>query len=380
MGWNSWPASGAGIGDAAVRDIALALAASGLRDAGYRYVVIGGWQGGRGADGVLRPNGRFPDMRALAAFLHSHGFKFGLSSSPGACAGFEGSFNHEHQDAKMFAAWGVDYLAYDGCGAGEFHPPSGMRAVHQKMAEALRATGRPIVYAIRQPGREDLHEWAAKAGANLWSAVPLAAGTGLSHIESGFRLNGLEKYAGPGRWHDPGLIGTGDSGPAAAGLRARFTLWAMLAAPLFTGAGIRAMSPETRSILLNREVIAVNQDRLGRPGARVALDGPVEVWTRQIGGAIAVAVFNRGGQQAAIKLNWRQIGAGTNPKIRDLWAGRDLPRQPAGHTVDVPPHGAVLLKVTGEGGRSPGAVTDRPDGGTRGSPPAEPKRSSRRAW
>lgn len=349
MGWNSWNAFGAKIDDATVREIADAMVKSGMRDAGYRYLVIDdGWQGRRGSDGMLRLNERFPGMKALAAYVHSRGLKFGISSSPGphTCGGFEGSFNHEQQDAKMFASWGVDYLKYNWCGADESYKPSEMRAAYQKMAEALRATGRPIVYSICQDGRGNVHEWGAKAGGNLWTTTSGIRDTWESMSGAGFRQNGLEKYAGPGHWNDPGMLEIGNGGMNAAESRTHFTLWAMLAAPLLATNDIRAMSEETRSILLNREVIAVNQDKLGRQGARVVQDGNVEVWTKQIDGAIAVAVFNRGEEQAAIRLNWNQVGAGADPKIRDLWAGRDLPRQPGGHTVEVPPHGAVLLRVS----------------------------------
>ncbi len=349
MGWNSWNAFRTKIDDKTIREIAGALVKTGMRDAGYRYLIIDdGWQGRRGEDGVLRPNERFPDMKALADYVRLKGLKFGIYSSPGprTCGGFEGSFNHEEQDARMFAAWGVDYLKYDWCSAGEVYKPSEMRAAYQKMAEALRATKRPVVYAICQYGRENVHEWGPKAGGNLWRTTFDIRDTWQSMSGIGFRQNGLEKYAGPGHWNDPDMLEVGNGGMTATEYRTHFTLWAMLAAPLLAGNDVRSMSEETRSILLNREVIAVNQDKLGRQGARVVQDGSVEVWTRQLSGAMAVAVFNRGENPAAIKLDWRQIGAGPNPKIRDLWAGKDLPRRRGGHTVDVPPHGVVLLRVT----------------------------------
>jgi alpha-galactosidase len=170
MGWNSWNLFAGRIDDKTVREMADALVSSGMRDAGYVYLNIDDtWEGDRDANGVIHTNDKFPDMKALADYVHSKGLKFGIYSSPGpyTCAGYEGSYAHEAQDAKTYAGWGVDYLKYDWCSAARLYPDSAMRAVYQKMADALRATNRPIVYSLWQYGRDDVWKWGANAGGNL---------------------------------------------------------------------------------------------------------------------------------------------------------------------------------------------------------------------
>ena len=167
MGWNSWNLFAERVDDKIVREMADAMVSSGMRDAGYIYLNIDDtWEGDRDANGVIHSNNKFPDMKALADYVHSKGLKFGIYSGPGpyTCAGYEGSYAHEAQDAKTYAAWGVDYLKYDWCSASNLYPDSAMRAVYQKMAEALRATNRPIVYSLCQYGRANVWEWGAEVG------------------------------------------------------------------------------------------------------------------------------------------------------------------------------------------------------------------------
>jgi alpha-galactosidase len=346
MGWNSWNKFGRGISDLIIREIADALVTSGMRDAGYVYVNIDdAWQGTRDDKGNIRPNEKFPDMKALADYVHSRGLKLGIYSSPGprTCAGYEGSYNHEEQDARTFAGWGIDYLKYDWCSAGRVMKPEQMRAAYQKMGEALRATGRPIVYSLCQYGQQNVGEWGAKAGGNLWRTTGDIRDTWESMTAIGFdKQFGWDRYAGPGRWNDPDMLEVGNGGMTTNAYRTHFSLWALLAAPLLAGNDVRAMTPETRSILLNLDVIAVNQDPLGKQATRMFKDGDAEVWVKPLAdGSEAIGLFNRGSE-------FREIGTlvPTPARIRDLWTRREIRIIGEELRLDVPPHGVVLIRAT----------------------------------
>ena len=248
-----------------------------MRDAGYVYVNIDdGWQGERDEHGNLRPNTKFPDMKGLADYLHGRGLKLGIYTSPGpkSCAGFEGSYGHEEQDARTFAEWGVDYLKYDWCSAGLIYDDAEMPAVYLKMAEAIRATGRPMVFSICQYGRADVWKWGADAGGNLWRTTGDIADRWDVMSTIGFAQDELAPFARPGHWNDPDMLEVGNGHMTAAEYRTHMSLWALLAAPLIAGHDVRSSSPETLSVLTNREVIAIDQDPLGRPGRRVVQRGP----------------------------------------------------------------------------------------------------------
>jgi len=346
MGWNSGNKFRRNIDDKTIRAIADAMVASGMRDAGYVYLNIDdSWQGTRDENGNLRPNEKFPDMKALADYVHFRGLKLGLYSSPGpqTCAGFEGSYNHEEQDARTFAAWGIDYLKYDWCSAARVLKPEQMRAAYQKMGQALRATGRPIVYSLCLNGQQNVGEWGAKAGGHLWRTAGDLRDAWDSITSIGFEKQvGLEKYSGPGRWNDPGMLEVGNGGMAANEYRTHFSLWALLAAPLLAGNDIRNMTPETRSILLNREVIAVNQDPLGKQASRIWKDGDAEVWIKPlVDGGQAIGLFNRGSE-------FREIGTlvPTPARIHELWTRREIRILGEELRLDVPPHGVVLIRAT----------------------------------
>jgi alpha-galactosidase len=352
LGWTSWNRFRQNISDNTIRETADAMVASGLRDAGYVYLNIDdGWQGTRDENGNLRPNEKFPDIKALSDYVHSRGLKLGIYSSPGpkTCAGFEASYGHEEQDARVFADWGVDYLRYDWCTAGTVLKPEQMRAAYQKMGQALRATGRPIVFNISQYGRQDVGEWGAKAGGHLWRTGDIRDNWESITLIGFDKQAGLVRYAGPGRWNDPGVLEVGNGGMTATEYRAHFTLWALLAAPLMAGNDVRSMTPETRSILLNREVIAVNQDPLGKPAARIFKDGDAEVWIKPLAdGGQAIALFNRGSE-------FREIGTlvPTPARIHELWTRREIRILGEELRLDVPPHGVVLIRATPLTGPSP---------------------------
>ncbi len=351
MGWNSWNKFHTRIDDKTVREMADAMLASGMKDDGYTYLNIdGGWQGERDRQGVLQANTNFPNMRALADYMHSQGLKLGLYSSPGplTCAGLEGSYGHEEQDAQTWAAWGIDYLKYDWCSAARVFPNATrqMRPVYQKMAEALRATGRPIVYSICQYGQEQVWVWGPKAGGNLWRTTMDIFDTWPSMAAIGFGQNELADYAGPGHWNDPDMLEIGNGGMSDTEYRTHFSLWSLLAAPLIAGNDLRHMSAETKAILLNREVIAVDQDRLGQQGRRALREGEKEIWVRPLAnGEFALGLFNRGQTEAELSFKWADLGLAKPAQVRDLWAHRRLETTGEEFKAKVRPHGVVLLRV-----------------------------------
>jgi len=347
MGFSTWNHFATKIDDRTIREIADALVSTGMRDAGYVHVNIDdGWQGERDADGVLRPNAKFPDMKALAAYLHERGLKLGIYTSPGpkSCAGFEGSYGHEEQDAKTFAEWGVDYVKHDWCSAGLVYDDAEMPAVYQKMAEALRATGRPMVYSICQYGRADVWKWAAAAGGNLWRTTGDIVDRWQIMSVIGFTQDELAPYGGPGHWNDPDMLEVGNGGMTAAEYRTHMSLWAMQAAPLIAGHDIRKATPETTALLTNRRVIAIDQDPLGKPGRRVVRRGPHEVWTRPLeGNRTAVALFNRAETLARVGATLDEIGITGRVSATEAWDGRSLGVVEGRVAADVEPHGVQLL-------------------------------------
>lgn len=344
MGWNSWNYFAEKVTDADVRAAADAMVASGMRDAGYVYVNIDdGWQGQRDAKGVIHPNERFPDMKALADYVHARGLKIGIYSSPGpkTCAGYAGSLGHEKQDAQSYADWGMDYLKYDLC---SFHDvmeeraPNDparqmgmMRQAYATMREALNETHRPIVYSLCQYGFDAVWEWAAdpKVGANLWRTT----GDIAPHSDRVYAIAstqaGLAAYAGPGHWNDPDMLEVGNGDLTDAENRSHFSWWAMLAAPLLAGNDLAHMTPQVKAILTRREVIAIDQDPLGKQGTRAYTEGEVEVWTRPLShGGLAVAVFNVGFTRYAstdpFRLDLKRLGLHGTQHGTNLWTGEKV--------------------------------------------------------
>ena len=349
MGWNSWNKFAGRIDDATVRGIADAMASNGMKEAGYVYINIDDtWEGYRDKEGNITTNKKFPDMKALADYVHSKGLKIGIYSSPGpnTCAGYEGSYGHEEQDARTFAKWGIDYLKYDWCGARTLYTDEEMPAVYQKMGEALLKAGRPIVYSLCQYGRYDVWKWGPDVGGNLWRTTGDIRDTWDSMTGIGFRQNELAPYAKPGHWNDPDMLEIGNGGMSDTEYRTHMSLWAILAAPLLAGNDLRNMTQETLAILTNREVIAINQDKRGQQGKQVWKSGDQEIWTRPLSdGATAVAIFNRGKEEAKVNLKWADLGLANKKKVRDVWLNQEVTAAGAEYVATVPSHGTVLLRV-----------------------------------
>jgi alpha-galactosidase len=332
------------------------MVSSGMKDAGYRYIVIDDcWQVDRDSQGNIIPDARrFPSgMKALADYIHAKGLKFGLYSDAGTltCQKRPGGRGYEFQDARQYAAWDVDYLKYDWCATST----QNQQASYSIMRDALVKSGRPIVFSLCEWGSSKPWLWARDVG-NLWRTTGDIqdcwdckrdwGGMGFVHILD--LQNGLESYAGPGHWNDPDMLEVGNGGMTTTEYRSHFSLWCILAAPLIAGNDIRSMSPEIAEILTNKEAIAVDQDQLGMQGRRVKHEGDLEVWARQLAdGSRAVALLNRGATETKISVSWSDIGYPDYlpASVRDLWARKDLGKSTGSFSASVVSHGVVLVTI-----------------------------------
>ena len=353
MGWNSWNKFAGRITDADVRAMADAMVSSGMAKAGYVYINVDDtWELDRDANGNITTNKKFPDMKALADYVHSKGLKFGLYSSPGptTCAGYMASYGHEAQDAKTFASWGVDYLKYDLCSARTIYPstPENLQAIYQKMGDALQQTGRPIVYSLCEYGQGDVWKWGAKTGGNLWRTTGDISDHWASMDRIGFSQVDISPYIRAGHWNDPDMLEIGNGGMTADEYRTHMSLWSMLAAPLIAGNDLRTMTDETKSILMNAEVIAVDQDPAAKPVEMVAHEGTTEVLMRPMAdGSVVIGLYNRGSEAVPVGFQWKQIPSAQakHGTVRDLWKHEDVKISGNGYSTTVPIHGVVLLRV-----------------------------------
>ncbi len=350
MGWNSWNLFEGKIDDQTVRTMADAMVSSGMRDAGYVYVNIDDtWEGVRDAQGNLQSNHKFPDMKALADYVHSKGLKLGIYSSPGprTCAGYPASYGHEEQDARTFAAWGIDYLKYDWCSARNFYKSEQLQAVYQKMGDALLSTGRPIVYSLCEYGWGEVEKWGPAVDGNLWRTTGDINDSWASMIGNVEQQVPTAPYAGPGHWNDPDMLEIGNGHMTDDEYRTHMSLWALTAAPLLAGNDIRVMTDATKSILLNKEVIAIDQDPLGKQASPVK-NGDLETWVKPLAdGSVAVGIVNLGAAAAQATVNASDLQlSGAVKKARDLWAHKDVKFTGSAYSATVPSHGVLLLKVT----------------------------------
>ena len=355
MGWNSWNRFACNVTEDLVKSAADAMVSSGMKDAGYEYIVIDDcWQISRDAAGNIVADAKtFPaGIKALADYVHSKGLKFGIYSDAGTktCAGRPGSRGHEYQDALQYAAWGVDYLKYDWCNTGT----ANAQAAYSTMRDALNSSGRPIVFSLCEWGTNKPWLWAKDVG-NLWRTTGdisdcwTCKKDQLSWTQILDLQVGLEAYAGPGHWNDPDMLEVGNGGMTATEYRAHFSFWCLLAAPLMAGNDLKNMTPEIKEILSNKEVIAVNQDQLGMQGRPVRKSGDSEVWSKQLkDGGRAVILLNRGSAGTDISVSWEDLAypAHLSATVRDLWAKKDLGKSTGTFSATVPPHAVVMLRIT----------------------------------
>jgi alpha-galactosidase len=349
MGWNSWNKFACHVDEQLIEETADAMVASGMRDAGYRYVVIDDcWQVYRDTAGTIVADPQlFPHgMKAVADYVHSKGLKFGIYTDAGTntCQGRPGTLHHEEQDARTYAAWGVDYVKEDWCNSRGLDAPAQYRQFHA----ALGATGRPIVLSICEWGSNRPWEWGPGIG-HLWRTTGDIDDSWASMLTNADLSSLHQAVAGPGGWNDPDMLEVGNGGMTDAEYRAHFSLWAVMAAPLIAGNDLRTMSAATREILTNGEVIAVDQDSLGVQGwvAEQPVPGQ-QVWVKPLkGGARAVLLLNRTAEAAPMRADWSAIGlAARRAAVRDLWAHADRGTVADGYTVTVPSHAVVMVTVS----------------------------------
>jgi alpha-galactosidase len=362
LGWNSWNVWAAAVDDAKTRAAADYMVSTGLAAQGYQYINIDDtWEGQRDASGVLRTNQKFPDMKALSEYVHGKGLKLGIYSSPGptTCQRLPGSYQYEEIDARTWAEWGIDYLKYDWCGYSSVEQDRTSWPALQKpylhMRRILDRTDRDIIYSLCQYGWGNVWEWGNEVGGNLWRTTGDITDTWTSMSGIGFAQAGHEKYAGPGHWNDPDMLVVGKVGwgPNIHDTRltpneqlVHITLWSLQAAPLLIGADMAALDPFTIDLLGNREVLAVDQDPLGKAAGRITADPWSEVWARPMAdGTWAVGLFNRGPEAAPVSVKLAALGLPAGSPVRDLWKHQDLAPAQTQFTATVPRHGAVFVRI-----------------------------------
>ena len=371
MGWNSWNDFGCDVNEDLIKGMADAMVESGMKDAGYTYIVIDDcWHGERDSLGFITANPEtFPSgMEALADYIHSKGLKFGIYSSAGfkTCAGRPASRGYEYQDAMKYAEWKVDYLKYDWCGT------QGLRAMgaYMTMRDALYKTGRPIVFALCEWGNDEPWKWGARIG-HLWRiSGDIYNCFDCRHDHGGWYSWGvlqildmrdnevLRKSAGPDHWNDPDMMEVGN-GMSVNEDRAHFSMWAMLAAPLIAGNDLMNMSPETSEILMNQEVIAVDQDSDGIQGFKYQTVDSVEIWAKPLSGnELALCFLNRGTTPQVIEFNWSKNPITdevfdreydfkkTRYQVRDLWTHQEVGTTAKTLKVTVPGHDVYMIRLT----------------------------------
>jgi len=374
MGWNSWNCFASLVTAEKVKAAAEAMVSSGLINHGWTYINIDDyWEvrpnskdptllgPQRDADGHIIPNPRFPDMKGLADYVHGKGLKIGLYSSPGptTCGHCVGSWQHEQLDAQSYAQWGFDYLKYDWCSYREMVGRDNSLAALQKpyrvMRAALDKVNRDIIFSLCQYGMGKVWQWGAEVGGNSWRTTSDIKDSWDSMSRIGFGQTGLEPYAGPGHFNDPDMLVVGVVGwrfnlhPTHLSPDEQCThisLWCLLASPLLIGCDMTQMDDFTLSLLSNDEVLEVNQDPLGRQAARVAQNGDLEVWAKDMeDGSKAVGLFNRGYRDTSVTANWSDLGLKGAQVVRDLWRQKDLGKFTGSFTTSVPRHGVVLVRI-----------------------------------
>jgi alpha-galactosidase len=368
MGWNSWNKFQCNVDENLIKQIADAMVTTGMKDAGYTYINIDDcWHGDRDSLGFIHPNAqRFPSgLKALSDYVHSKGLKLGIYSDAGSmtCGGKPGSRGYEFQDAKMYASWGIDYLKYDWCNT------EGLKAegAYKTIAAALRKAERPIVLSLCEWGQSNPWTWASNVGhlwrstgdiTNQWEGVKIMGNwRALSVMKILESQDTLRKYAGPGHWNDPDMLEVGNGMPVNED-RAHFSMWAMIAAPLIAGNDVRKMSKETAEILMNKEVIAVNQDSMGVQGFKYAAKDSFETWLKPLkGGDWAVAFLNRNSKPHQLNVNWQNEvindalskatldATQTTYKVRNLWTKKDEGDTKKFFNATVPPHDVLMLRL-----------------------------------
>ncbi|SFD61656.1 He_PIG associated, NEW1 domain of glycohydrolase [Chitinophaga sp. CF118] len=359
MGWNSWNCWGINVSAAKVQSSAKAMLEKGLADHGWNYInVDDGWEApARAADSSILTNSKFPDMQGLGNWLHLHGLKFGIYSSPGplTCGGFLGSYQAEEKDARTYAGWGVDYLKYDWCSyesiVGKDTSLNAYIEPFRIMQHALRAQQRDIIYSICQYGLKDVWKWGGEVGGQSWRTTEDIEDTWESLEHIGFSQDKLQQYVSPGHWNDPDMMIVGKVGwgenlhPTRLTPDEQYThvsLWCLLAAPLLIGCDLDKLDDFTLSLLTNDEVLAIDQDELGKQAKRISAN----VWVKELAdGSRAVGIFNMDTTYRNITVNWKELGLNNYRQMRDVWRQQNIGPLQSSFTKQIAPHGVMLIKL-----------------------------------
>ena len=358
MGWNSWNTFGSEISDSLIRETADAMIDTGLRDVGYNYVVIDDcWsEKQRDKNGKLRPDGKkFPDgIKPLCDYVHSKELKFGMYSCAGTrtCADYPGSYEYEFVDADTFAGWGVDYLKYDYC-----YKPKHIEGhlLYKRIAMALRSCGREILLSACNWGNDEAETFMRNAGAHIWRSTGDIFDKWESIKDLTYKQIDLAPYGAPGCYNDMDMLVVGMKGNGNVGLggctdeeyKTHFSIWCLLNSPLMIGCDIRNMSDATKTILTNREMIALNQDPEGRQPWFAVNENDHLVAVRPLaGGEYAIGFFNMSDDSARIYLSFWDIGlptsSGYSLRLRDLWQHEDVGTFKEGYGVKLEKHACAV--------------------------------------
>jgi len=373
MGFNSWNCFAGAVSDEKIRQAADAMVKSGLINHGWTYINIDDfWEfrpcekndqtligSERDPAGRILSNKRFPDMKALAAYVHSKGLRIGLYSSPGptTCGGCAASWQHELQDAQTYAEWGFDYLKYDWCSYGSVSGGSNLKNLmkpYQVMSEALRAQNRDILFSLCQYGMGNVSAWGDKVGGQCWRTTGDITDTWDSMSRIANAQDGLEPFAQPGNWNDPdmlivGMVGWGHLHPTRLTPNEQYThmtLWCLFCSPLLIGCDMTQLDAFTLNLLTNDEVIEVSQDPLGKQAARVQKEEFADVWAKKMeDGSLAVGLVNRGFITSPVTVDFKTLGLTGTQRVRDLWRQQDEPAATGSYTAQIPGHGSKLIRL-----------------------------------
>jgi alpha-galactosidase len=385
MGWNPWYVWGCNIDDQKVRQAADLLVSTGLAAAGYNYINLDDcWQGTRDQNGEMVPNTRFPDMKALADYVHSKGLRIGIYTSPGdkTCAGYEGTKDHNpetgvsylEKDVNTYARWEMDFIKYDYCifpsdAAQKDSYLAKQPEMYRRMTSAIEKSGRTMVHMICQYGEKEVWKWGAAVGGNLWRTNNDLADEWASVVRNGFDNVALSQYAGPGHWNDLDMLMVGKANwPSKLGeydipnqpprptkltpdeQKTHMSLWAIMASPLLFSGDLAQVDAATKELLTNPEIISVNQDSLGAPVRTIRDEAGVKILTRRLAyNALAVAVFNVGETELDVQMSFQELGipeSGYGVFVENLWNHNNGVYDENGVRGKVPPHGVAFFKMT----------------------------------
>ena len=364
MGWNSWNTFGENINEKMIFETADVMAESGLRDKGYEYLVIDDCWSLRERDEndrLVPDPGKFPHgMKAVADYVHSKGLNFGMYSCAGnmTCAGYPGSYEHEFIDAETFASWDVDFLKYDYC----YHSPIlHGKYLYRRMGLALENCGRDILFSACSWGADETHEWIKETGASMWRSTGDIFDTWDSVKDLVAQQEKLHPYNGVGCFNDMDMLIVGMHGKGNVGLagcsdvqyQTHYALWAFLGSPLMIGCDIRRMTPATKEILTNKDVIAINQDIECRgPYCIKQWNNPDNVFSLVkplANGDYAIGMFNFGDRAGEMSLQFWDIGlpaaSGRGLSVYDCWKHEELGTFTERFVTTVEPHGCAVLRA-----------------------------------